>query len=76
MGADCGRLDVARRGIVEVMLWGRFSQPYKVRVMKSLPLRMLVGRGLCYGMYLDFKARVRKLCGRDQTWNSSLQRQH
>jgi hypothetical protein len=57
MGADGGRLDVAGRGIIEVMLWGRLFQRYKVRVMKSLPSRMLLGRGfmLRYGMLLDLR---------------------
>jgi hypothetical protein len=57
MGADGGSLDVAGRGRIDIMLWGRLFPQYEVRVMKTLTSRMLLGRGfmLRYGMELDLR---------------------
>jgi hypothetical protein len=57
MCADGGGLDVAGRGRIDIMLWGRLFPRYEVRVMKSLSSRMLLGRGfmLRYGMELDLR---------------------
>jgi hypothetical protein len=42
--ADGHSLDVAGRGKIYIMLWGRFFPRYLVRVMRTLPSRMLLGR--------------------------------
>jgi hypothetical protein len=57
MGADGGRLDVAGRGTIDIVLWGSLFSRYEVRVMKPIPSRVLLGRGfmLRYGMELDLR---------------------
>jgi hypothetical protein len=37
-------LDVAGRGKIDIMVWGRLFPGYQVRVMRTLPSRMLLGR--------------------------------
>jgi hypothetical protein len=42
--ADGHSLDVAGRGRIDIMLWGRFFSGYQVRVMRTLSSRMILGR--------------------------------
>jgi hypothetical protein len=42
--ADGHSLDLAGRGKTGIMLWGRLFPGYQVRVMRTLPSRMLLGR--------------------------------
>jgi hypothetical protein len=42
--ADGHSLDVAGRERIDIMLWGRLFPEYKVRVMRKIPSRMLLGR--------------------------------
>jgi hypothetical protein len=42
--ADGHSLDVAGRGKIDIMLWGRLLPGYLVRLMRTLPSRMLLGR--------------------------------
>jgi hypothetical protein len=53
--ADGRSLDVAGRGRIDIMLWGRLFPEYKVRVMRTLPSRMPLGRKfmLRHNMELD-----------------------
>jgi hypothetical protein len=53
--ADGHSLDVAGCGKIDIMLWGRLFPGYHVRVMRTLPSRMPLGREfmLRYNMKLD-----------------------
>jgi hypothetical protein len=53
--ADVRSLDVAGRGRIDIMLWGRLFLGYQVRVMRTLLSRILLGREfmLRHNMELD-----------------------
>jgi hypothetical protein len=53
--AEGHSLDVAGRGRIDIMLWGRLFPGYQVRVMRTLPSRMLLEREfmLRHNMDLD-----------------------
>jgi hypothetical protein len=53
--ADGHSLDVAGRGNIDIVLWGRLFPGYLVRVKRTLPSRMLLGREfmLRHNMELD-----------------------
>jgi hypothetical protein len=55
--ADGNSLDVAERGRIDIMLWGRLFPECQVRVMRTLPSRMLLGHVLmlCHNMELDLR---------------------
>jgi hypothetical protein len=55
-GADGSALDVVGTGVVTFSLWGRLTQNIRVRVMRTLPSRILIGRRLMLRlkMSLDF----------------------
>jgi hypothetical protein len=42
--ADSHSLDVAGRGRIDIMLWGRLFPEYQVRVMRTLPSPIFLGR--------------------------------
>jgi hypothetical protein len=53
--ADGHSLDVEGRGRIDIMSWGRLFPGYQVIMMRTLPSRMLLGRGfmLRHNMELD-----------------------
>jgi hypothetical protein len=59
-GADGSALDVVVTGVVTFSLWGRLMRNIRVRVMRTLPSGILIGRRLMLrlNMSLDFSSGV------------------
>jgi hypothetical protein len=59
-GADGSALDVVGTGVVTFNLWGRLMRNIRVRVMRTLPSGILIGRRLMLRlkMSLDFSSGV------------------
>jgi hypothetical protein len=60
-GADGSALDIVGTGVVTFSLWGRLLRNIRVRVMRTLPSGVLIGRRLMLRlkMSLDFSSGVR-----------------